>query len=220
MRTLRRILTLFRFRRVEADLAEEIAHHEYLKERELEAAGVPEGEITSARRRAMGNTERAREDAREIWLRPWLQNALQDLTYAARMLRRQPAFALMVVLTLGVAMSFTISIAAAFNSLFLRPWQVRDPEHVVSVGAWPRHIGFSIPEYGYYVSQARSFDGLILTGCPIVRYIACTVELNGGDVAASFVSPNFFQVLGVPMTRGRGFLLDDVGRGSAVAVVS
>src|SRR5262245_13256011 len=178
MRTLRRILTLFRFRRVEADLAEEIAHHEYLKERELEAAGVPASEIASARRRAMGNTVRAREDAREVWLRPWLQNALQDLTYAASILRRQPAFALTVVLTLGIAMSFTVTIAAAFNSLFLRPWQVRDPERVVSVAAWPRHINFSVSEYEYYAAQAKSFDGLILSGCPIVQYVACKVELN------------------------------------------
>ena len=77
---LRRILYLFRQRRIERELAEEMAFHRSM-------VGGP----------AFGNATLAREDARNVWLLPWIESVWQDIFYAIRALWREPGFALKIV---------------------------------------------------------------------------------------------------------------------------
>ena len=55
----------------------------------------------------------------------------QDFIYAWRRVRRQPGFALVIVLTLGSAMGVNTSFFSMFNASALKPWPVKDPEEVV-----------------------------------------------------------------------------------------
>jgi hypothetical protein len=64
----RRLWTLIRPRRLDADLADEIEFHRALKQEELEARGMESVEARFAARRAIGNLTRAQEDARAIWI--------------------------------------------------------------------------------------------------------------------------------------------------------
>lgn len=52
-----------------------------------------------ASRRALGNVTLSREDARAVWIWPWLDGLRQDLRYAMRSVARQPGFAVVAVLT-------------------------------------------------------------------------------------------------------------------------
>src|SRR5689334_11405804 len=85
MKILRRIRYVFRQRQMERELAEEIEFHR-------DVSGEPGG---------MGNLTRAREDARAVWIWPWLQSVWQDVAYAMRSLRSQPGFTLIALLALG-----------------------------------------------------------------------------------------------------------------------
>src|SRR5687767_9745095 len=95
---LRRIVYIFRHRRLEAELAEEMEFH-----RSMLAERSPAG-------RGLGNATLAREDARAVWLPPSLESVWQDIVYAVRMLRREPAFALLAIgaLTAGIGLNSSL----------------------------------------------------------------------------------------------------------------
>ena len=72
------------------DLEREIRAHLELEAEERIANGMSHDEARDAARRAFGNVTRVREDARSVWIAPWIDHAFQDLRYAARRLRRAP----------------------------------------------------------------------------------------------------------------------------------
>src|SRR5258708_9982034 len=133
MRFVRRLNYMLHQRRAEADLAEEIEFHRAMSQ---EAAGAPS---------TMGNIARAREDARAVWIRPWLQSIWQDASYAVRNLRRQPGFTLVALLTLGTAIGLNTSLFTVFHLAALRPWPGNDPSRLVRV--MRNGHGFSLAEY-------------------------------------------------------------------------
>src|ERR1700730_4614397 len=148
MRFLRRLSYLLHQRRRDEDLAEEIESH---REMSQNAAGAPS---------AMGNITRAREDARAVWLWPWLQSVWQDALYAVRNLRRQPGFTLVALLTLGTAIGLNTSLFTVFHLAALRPWSLRDPARVVRV--MRKAHGFSLAEYRSLAATVTTFSGLAM----------------------------------------------------------
>ena len=76
----------------------------------------------------------------------------QDFIYAWRRVRRQPGFALVIVLTLDSAMGVNTSFFSMFNAGALKPWPVRDPDAVVAI-----HPQVSLAEWRHWTDHARSF---------------------------------------------------------------
>jgi predicted permease len=213
---LRRIQFLLGRNRIEAELAEEMEFHREMLAREHEGD-------RAAANRALGNVTLAREDARGIWLLPWIESLWQDLAYGLRGLRRQPGFTLVAVAALAIAIGLNTSLFTVFNAVAFRPWPVKDPARVVSVNhvfrkgpEQGRTSGFGVAEWRYLSGHAKSFRGLILTGG------GEPVDLQGNTRKMRWVTGNFFSVLGIDMARGRGFLAeeDDYLNPQAVAVVS
>jgi predicted permease len=208
---LHRLRARLRHRRFDADLAEELRQHEMMKRDELEAAGQTPDEARAGARRGMGNVTLMREDARGVWFAPWLESIVQDVRYAVRTLRRQPAHSVTAGLVLVLAIGVNVSLFGAFKALALDPWPVRDPASVVRVWARAadRPIGPSVDEYRFWREHARSFVGLV----------AHTPTGNGARLQAPgreeiylqtvWVSGNFFSVLGAGMQIGSGFVDED-----------
>jgi predicted permease len=207
VKILQRLRYLLRQRQIEAELAEEIEFHRSLQ---------PEP-------REMGNLTRAREDARAVWIRPWLQSIWQDGVYALRNLRRQPGFTVVALLTLGVAIGLNTSFFTVFNAIVLRTWPVQDPSRVVQVFQTNRRVsgahGFSPAEFRYLAAHATTFSGMVARRTEGVQL---GFEAFGKGTRASFVSGNYFDVLGVRMRLGRGFLPeeDQIGEARNVTVLS
>src|SRR5687768_2919245 len=97
MRLLRRIRFMWRQNQVDRELLEELETHRAMRQRALEAAGLAPDEAAWSSRRALGNVTLARENARGIWIWPWLESVWQDVMYALRVLRRAPAFGAAIV---------------------------------------------------------------------------------------------------------------------------
>ena len=87
---LRRLRARVRYRHFDRDLAEEIEWHRAMKERELASAGLAPGEARWQARRELGNIMIAREDARAVWVAPWLESIGQDVRLGLRLLVRNP----------------------------------------------------------------------------------------------------------------------------------
>lgn len=224
---LRRLQSIVLSRRAQADLAEEIEAHRAMLQDQLERRGADRAAAAAHSRRAMGNITLAREDARGTWLWPSLESVWQDVRYALRTLRREPGFALISVAALGAAIGINTTLFTIFNALVIAPWPVADPERVVTIhntsmadvrvraGGAPG--GFSLAETAYFSANAKTVDGFIA-----MRSGGGDQTLGEDDTPASFVTGNYFSVLGVPMVHGRGFLPDEdqLASPAAVAVLS
>jgi hypothetical protein len=92
-------------RSLEADLDEELAFHQSMRERDLEQNGVSTEHARAAARRSLGNLTAAREHAREAWRFTWFTDLVADLRYAARSLGNNPGFAIVAMATLSPTLS-------------------------------------------------------------------------------------------------------------------
>ena len=75
---------------LEADLNEELAFHQSMKERDLEQTGVSVQDARAEARRSLGNITMAREQAREAWRFTWLTDLTAEFRYGARALFARP----------------------------------------------------------------------------------------------------------------------------------
>ena len=78
-RLLRRLRYLIHQGERDADLADELAFHQAMKQSELERSGLPPHEARFASQRALGNSMLSREDARAVWVSRWLDDLWRDL---------------------------------------------------------------------------------------------------------------------------------------------
>jgi putative ABC transport system permease protein len=146
---------------------------------------------------------------------------LQDIRYGLRMLARNPGFALVAVLTLALGIGANTAIFSLVNAIILRPLPFPDSRQLVLALGRTKQVsrtGISYSDFEDWRKQSRSFSELSL-------WISQSVNLTGGErpdrVRGSFVSANFFPMLGVVPAIGRGFLPGEDQPGSdRVAVVN
>jgi putative ABC transport system permease protein len=214
MRTLRAWLMRFRamYHRDEydAELAQELETHLQMHiEENLRAAMTPE----EARREALmklGGMEQTKELYRERRGLPWLETILQDLRFGARMLRKNPGFTAVAVLTLALGIGANTAIFSLVNGILLRPLPFSQPKDLVSVtGTYPKGAFVAMREQMQSLDVATYFEGheFNLTGR------GEPVRLTG-----TVVSAELFLTLGTRPELGRPFYPGDdkVGRDNYV----
>src|SRR5262245_55413511 len=173
----------------------------------------------SASRRALGNVALAREDARGVWIFPWLESVWQDVGYAVRGLRREPGFTLVAVLALGGAIGLNTSLFTTLNAFLWRPWPVKDPDRIVTLVDQDGRATFSLAEREHFARYSKTLSGLIATRCLDGLSEGCLLTLDDRAVSVDFVTPNYFRMLGIGMARGAGFPEESAGA-DAIAILS
>lgn len=211
-------------KRVLEDLDADIRDH---IERETEdnlALGLSPDE---ARRQAFlkfGNVALVKEDVRAVWVWVWLEQLLQDIRYAFRMVRRNPGFAAVVTLTLGLGIGANTAIFSLMDQVLLRTLPVHQPEELVLLDGPGAYQGRSTSVHAFSVPMFRGLQQAsdpVLSGI-VARYqVPATVSIsNGAERAfAELVSGDYFRTLGVGTVLGRSLGPEDDRTPSAHPVV-
>jgi predicted permease len=203
MSWLTRILNVFRSRRLDAELDEELAFHIAESTEELVADGMSPDEAACVARRRFGAFTRQREETRDMDVARWLETFLDDVRYGARQLRLNPGFAAVAVLSLALGIGANSGIFQLINALRLRSLSVPDPQELVAVDARPdflasgwfqgRHRIFTWPQVEEMVRQQQALSGLL-------AFATTRFNLTRGGEAryaeALYVTPNFLDVVG------------------------
>jgi predicted permease len=186
----RRLHYLLNRRKLDEELQADMAFHREMAAREG--------------RSNFGNTLRLREQARESWGWTWIDRLIQDVSYAARMLKRTPAFTFVVVLVLAIGVGVNVAAFSLFNLVALKPLPVRDPESLVRLERRsPENNTSEMPYLStvFYRDHAKSLSAVMaVMGVPPVE-----IENDVRPASASFVSENYFTELGTAAALGRLF---------------
>jgi len=154
----------------------------------------------------------------------------QDLTYAARSLRRTPAFTAAAIVTLALGIGANSALFTLFDVVMLRPLPVAKPGELFAVretdpaynGAEPTGLRlrrFSFPRF-LDLQAAMPAGGVLAAMTPVTRQLTVRTGADGQARVApgQFVSGRFFDTFQVRAARGR-LLSDDDNRAGADAVV-
>jgi putative ABC transport system permease protein len=205
----------------EAELRAELHFHLEEEAERHQTDGLGPKEASLAALRNFGNVTLIAEDAHAVWLPLWFQQIGQDAQYGARMLRRNPGFALAAVLMLTLGIGLNGAVGSVINAEFFKGFRRIDNKRIVYITSEKngRYAGVSYPDFQNWRSQAKSFDGM-----GAVADLEITFNNPGGPgehYIATRVTANAFEALGVKPILGRDFASSDEVPGSApVAILS
>ena len=201
----RRLLMLFRRSQFDRGLEEEMRLHRELREQEQIEAGIAPEEARYAARRRFGNEIVLREESRDMWGWNWLEDLVQDIRYGARMLRKNPGFTVVAVLTLALGIGANTAIFSVVNSVLLRPLPFQDPERLVDLRETevaPGDYPLSGPDYLDWQAQNHTLEAVSLYSWRQIMSASGAGEPEPAGVVPT--QANFFDVIGVRPLLGRG----------------
>jgi predicted permease len=146
---------------------------------------------------------------------------LSDLRFSFRMLAKSPGFTAAAIAVLALGIGVNTAIFSLVDEMIFSPRPYQDERQIVQVYTQDtknpkRFRGFSYPTYRDIREQNTVFTDVLAHNLSLVG-------IGEGDTSrrtlAAIVSANYFNVLGVPLVRGRPFLAEEERPGSAIPVV-
>jgi predicted permease len=207
-----RLKSIFRRRRAEQELDEELRFHLERKIEEGLAEGLSPEDARYRALRAMGGLEQQKEEMRDMRRIHWLTDFVDDVRYAIRSLRRTPGLTAFVVVTIALGIGMTAMPFSMLDALIFRPYPVPHPGDVVTLVSTSRDNSFDNFSYREYLDirdHTKSYDGVVAN--TTLRAVGFSAKPGATPLvrAGMLVSGNYFRVLGVEPRVGRGFHEDE-----------
>ena len=214
---------LFSRRRLYTDLSDEMQQHLEEKIDELIANGMSKRDAIAAARRELGNLSLIEEDSRDVWRWLSLENFFADVRYGLRMLRHNPVFTTVGLLTIAIGIGANAAVFSVVNSVLLKPLHYPKAEEFVSLhqiapGAagladFENGLLLSPSMYFAYAENNRTFQSL---GVWDTATASVTGLAEPEQVRVVDVSDGVLQALDVAPEVGRWFsAADQVPNGPA-----
>lgn len=220
---------------------EEARFHVEQRIEEYIRSGMPPEEARREAHRQFGSMTSARERSRDVDSLPWLGDAVQDLRYAARQLRRNPGFALAAILTLAIGIGVNTALFGVVNELLLKPLPVPAPHELVLFNWLEGRQGMrkgmdgvrttdeatgraTSTSFSYATFRRLQESNRALTELfafyPL-QQLNVVVDGSADVVSGQYVSGNYFRGLGVGAARGRTLTdADDTPGAPPVATIT
>lgn len=229
-----RFLSLFRRRKLELEMQQEMKIHLENEILRNVAAGMSLSDARSEAQRSFGGVEQIKEQARDQQRWILMEQVGQDVRYAVRSLAKARSFTITAVVTLAFGIGVNAALFSVVNMVALRPLPVKDPEDlVVLAGRTARgdtRGGFAYTEYLDYRASNGTLESLlaIIGGNPRNAsfedegFAPADPALDGRGsnlVTVHWVSDNYFTVLGGRLQLGRAFRPDEATPRAAPLVV-
>src|SRR5215813_6846126 len=214
-------MNIFRWRRrKDAELDAEIRSHLDEAIRDRVGHGETPDQARANALREFGNVGLVKEVTREMWGWTSLERLVQDLRFGLRMLRKNPGFTLIAILTLALGIGANTAIFSVVNAVLLRPLPYAQPEQIVAIwdgrGKATPTQGTTAPRnFQWWREQSRSFSDLALTQSIGYRLTETQEAISGLGLE---VTPNLFALLGVPALHGRTLTVSDETAGAKTVV--
>jgi predicted permease len=202
-----RIRSLTQARTAKQDIDEELRFHLDQRTAENIVAGMsPENAAREARKR-FGNVQSIREECRDARAADFGENVLRDVRIGIRLLRKNPGFATIAVLTLALGIGATSSVFSLVQGVLLTPPSYPKPNRIVLIQ--PERV--DVKRYAGGCSTSQWLEWRNATNCfeSIAGYewgFQYLIRNDGSQfVGGLFVTPDYFKVIGVEPILGRAF---------------
>jgi predicted permease len=214
-----RLRSLLRRGRVEQELNKELRFHLEQQVEENRARGTTDTEAYHAALRKLGNLTQIQEECRDMRRTNYIEDFLQDFRYACRTLVNNPAFTVVMVLTLALSIGANSAIFSVIDGVLLKPLPYHQPDRLFRVFlSNPRFPKFRVNPFDFvdYRARNRSFEAL-------AGFTRSDVQLSGADqtelLAALRITAGFFHLLGLRPALGREFEIKDELQDNARQVI-
>jgi putative ABC transport system permease protein len=212
------VRAMLRRSEMEQDMDAELRFHIDAYAEDLVRSGVPRTEAMRRARLEFGGIERAKEACRDGRGISLIEGLVQDLRFGLRVLRKNPAFTAVAVITMGLGIGATTAIFCVVNSVLLKPLAMQEPSRVVYVqeewhGLFP---DLSAGNFADVRKQAASFAKLSASHNGSFNL---ATENAPERVQGEYVTADYFETFGVPPIVGRIISADEDQPGRAQVVM-
>jgi putative ABC transport system permease protein len=206
-------------RKLHDELSEEIQVHLEEKIEELIASGISRKEAIAAARREFGNVTLIEEDSRQVWGWSPIEGLFADVRFGARMLRKNPSFAAVAILTLGLGIGATTVVFSVLDNVLLEPFPFKNASrytifyvHDTNQAGEGGRPAYSAPEFFDFQEQNHVFEQIMGASNADILY---TNRDGTRQFDGAIVTSNAFEFLGVLPLLGRPIASEDGKPGSA-----
>ncbi len=202
---------LFHKKQVEQEMDEELRSYLDAAVKEKMRSGMSHEQALRAARVEMGSLDAVKEEIRSAGWESAMETLWQDVRFGVRMLRKNPAFTSVAILTLALGIGANTTIFSLADALLFRPFPVAEPGRLVAlmrqkVDRPNYYSSFSHPDYQDFREQTKA-----LSGVAAFDSISVSMTMNGEAtrIDGEIVSGNYFSVLGIKPALGRTFLPEE-----------
>jgi putative ABC transport system permease protein len=206
-----------------SDLNAELESHLQMSAQDHASRGTDPQTASELARRELGNIpliQQATRDQRPI--AAFFDNLAQDIRFALRTLRKNPAFTIIAVLTLTLGIGANTAIFSVVNAVILHPLPFKNADRLLDISAHSttydfQHMYISLPDINDMRASTTTLSAvspytfsskeIVVDGKPD--------RLDGVDV-----TENFLPILGLQPILGRTFTSADMEPGSRVVILS